>query len=183
MEAGTNSDHVSSCWQCIYVYIYISVNVKWAIRSKLLPALEEVLWRHLCGLEKLIQHDRQLHCDVLQGSTVSVHTHKLKKWSKYFTKHCWRERWLWMQTPTWTGHWALVHQWSLTNIRCWGFAAPEPHLLLESLLPLHGHWAVGIMVKDPTNTLNLSSVKLATAMKSTHHYTSKHPVYIHDAQM
>lgn len=49
-------------------------NVKGTLRSKLFPALEEVLGCHLCGLKKLVEHHRQFHCNVLKNSTVSVHT-------------------------------------------------------------------------------------------------------------
>lgn len=49
-------------------------NVEVTLRSKLFPALEEVLGCHLCGLKELVQHHREFHCNVLKSSTISVHT-------------------------------------------------------------------------------------------------------------
>lgn len=45
------------------------------LRSELLPALEEVLGRHLCGLEELVEHHGEFHCNVLKRPSISVHTH------------------------------------------------------------------------------------------------------------
>lgn len=49
-------------------------NVEVTLRSKLFPALEEVLGCHLCGLKELVQHHREFDCNVLKSSTISVHT-------------------------------------------------------------------------------------------------------------
>lgn len=48
------------------------------LRSKLFPALEEVFRSHLCWLEKLIEHHREFHGNILKSSTISVHTHTYK---------------------------------------------------------------------------------------------------------
>lgn len=52
--------------------------LKGNLRAKLFPALEEVFRSHLCWLEKLIEHHREFHCNILKSSTISVHTHTYK---------------------------------------------------------------------------------------------------------
>lgn len=47
-------------------------NIKASLRSELLPALEEVLGRHLCGLKELVERHGEFQSDVLRSSTVSV---------------------------------------------------------------------------------------------------------------
>ena len=46
--------------------------------AELFPALEEVCGGHLCGLEELVDGDRQLERDILQGSPIPErNTHTL----------------------------------------------------------------------------------------------------------
>lgn len=109
-------------------------HVKWALRSKLFPALEEVLGCHLCRLKKLVKHHRELHCNVLKGSTVSVHTGPQINIQNWPSTSTFKKKKSHIQAPTWTGCWALVHLWSRTHTQCWGSAGPERHLLLWGLL-------------------------------------------------
>lgn len=38
--------------------------------AQLLPALKEILRGHFCGLEELVECDRQLNGHILQGATI-----------------------------------------------------------------------------------------------------------------
>lgn len=45
---------------------------KHILRAKLFPSLKEVLWGHLCGLEKLVQSDGQFDSNVLESASIPV---------------------------------------------------------------------------------------------------------------
>lgn len=92
--------------------------MKTSLRSQLFPALEEVLGCHLCRLKEFVKHHRKFHCNVLESSSIPVHTQRVRNEHQMSGLHT-LKRWpIFRNKPKLDGeHWCVCEVWHTLYIQ------------------------------------------------------------------